>query len=128
MLRRVALDRGRDHPHTGAGAHANADAYAERWVRTVRAECLDWLLIVGRGNLEQVLTRPRSEVDELVGGLLDPQPLGHGGGQQQSRSGDRVGVVKAMLLMHAIIRVQPLSVAASSRPGRWFVPSSVRSL
>jgi hypothetical protein len=39
-------------------------------------------------------TRPRSEVDELVGGLLDPQPLSHGGGQQQSRSGDRVGVVK----------------------------------
>jgi putative transposase len=33
----------------------NANAYAERWVRTVRAECLDWLLIVGRGHLEQVL-------------------------------------------------------------------------
>ena len=30
-------------------------AYAERWIRTVRAECLDWLLIVGRGHLEQVL-------------------------------------------------------------------------
>jgi putative transposase len=29
---------------------ANADA--ERWVRTVRAECLDWLLIVGRRYLE----------------------------------------------------------------------------
>jgi hypothetical protein len=27
----------------------------ERWIRTVRAECLDWLLIVGRGHLEQVL-------------------------------------------------------------------------
>jgi transposase InsO family protein len=33
----------------------NANAHAERWVRTVRAECLDWLLIVGRGHLEQVL-------------------------------------------------------------------------
>jgi putative transposase len=32
-----------------------ANAYAERWVRTVRADCLDWLLIVGRGHLEQVL-------------------------------------------------------------------------
>jgi putative transposase len=31
------------------------NAYAERWVRTIRAECLDWLLIVGRGHLEQVL-------------------------------------------------------------------------
>ena len=37
----------------GAGATANADA--ERWVGTVRVECLDWLLIVGRGHLEQVL-------------------------------------------------------------------------
>ena len=33
----------------------NANAYAERWIRTVRAECLDWLLIVGRGHLEQVM-------------------------------------------------------------------------
>jgi putative transposase len=32
-----------------------ANAHAERWVRTVRAECLAWLLIVGRGHLEQVL-------------------------------------------------------------------------
>ena len=32
-----------------------ANAYAERWVGTVRAEYLDWLLIVGRGHLEQVL-------------------------------------------------------------------------
>ena len=32
-----------------------ANAFAERWVGTVRAECLDWLLIVGRRHLEQVL-------------------------------------------------------------------------
>jgi putative transposase len=33
----------------------NANAHAERWVRTVRSECLDWLLIVGRGHLDRVL-------------------------------------------------------------------------
>ena len=33
----------------------NANAYAERWIRSVRAKCLDWLLIVGREHLEQVL-------------------------------------------------------------------------
>jgi transposase InsO family protein len=33
-----------------------ANAYAERWVRTVRSECLDWTLILGRRHLEQVLT------------------------------------------------------------------------
>jgi transposase InsO family protein len=38
-----------------SGQAPNANAYAERWVRTVRTECLDWLLIVSRGHLEQVL-------------------------------------------------------------------------
>ena len=32
-----------------------ANAYAERFARTVRAECLDWLLIIGRRHLEKVL-------------------------------------------------------------------------
>jgi putative transposase len=32
-----------------------ANAYAERWVRTVRDECLDWLLITNRRHLERVL-------------------------------------------------------------------------
>ena len=32
-----------------------ANAYAERWIRTVRTECLDWLLILNRTHLERVL-------------------------------------------------------------------------
>jgi putative transposase len=32
-----------------------ANAYAERWVRTVRNECLDYLLIAGRRHAEHVL-------------------------------------------------------------------------
>ncbi len=32
-----------------------ANAYAERFVRTVRNECLDWLLILGRRHLEHTL-------------------------------------------------------------------------
>ena len=32
-----------------------ANAIAERFVRTARAECLDWLLILGRRHIEQVL-------------------------------------------------------------------------
>jgi putative transposase len=31
--------------------------YAERWVRSVRTECLDWTLIWNRHHLQQVLTR-----------------------------------------------------------------------
>ena len=27
---------------------SRANAYAERWVRTMRTECLDWLLILNR--------------------------------------------------------------------------------
>ncbi len=32
-----------------------ANAFAERWVRTVRHECLDWILILGRRHLHKVV-------------------------------------------------------------------------
>jgi putative transposase len=32
-----------------------ANAHAERFVRTVRTECLDWALVLGRRHLEAVL-------------------------------------------------------------------------
>jgi transposase InsO family protein len=33
----------------------NANAFAERWIGTVRRDCLDWLLIASRRQLEHVL-------------------------------------------------------------------------
>jgi putative transposase len=32
-----------------------ANAHAERWIRTVRAECLDWTLVFGRRHLQRLL-------------------------------------------------------------------------
>jgi putative transposase len=45
----------------------NANAFAERWVRTARQECLDWLLIWGRRHLVRVL-------DEYVQHYNDERP------------------------------------------------------
>jgi transposase InsO family protein len=33
----------------------NANAFCERWLGTVRAECLDWTLVLGRRHLERIL-------------------------------------------------------------------------
>jgi putative transposase len=56
----------------------NANAHAERCVRTLREECLDWQLIIGRHHLEHVL---REYVDHYnrerphrALGLRPPQP------------------------------------------------------
>ena len=55
-----------------------ANAYAERWVRTVRSECLDWTLVCNERQLHRVLTeylrhdntvRPHRSLN-----LLPPRP------------------------------------------------------
>jgi transposase InsO family protein len=55
-----------------------ANAWRERWVRTVRTECLDWTLVLGRRHLERVL---REYVEHYNGerphrglGLRAPDP------------------------------------------------------
>jgi putative transposase len=42
----------------------NANAHAERWVRTLRANCLDRILILGRRHLEHVLRLYRKHYNE----------------------------------------------------------------
>jgi Transposase./Integrase core domain. len=55
-----------------------ANAFAERFVRTIRAECLDWLLILGRRHLEHVLrsyiTHYNHERPHRGLALLVPEP------------------------------------------------------
>src|SRR6266487_3923119 len=62
----------------------NANAFAERWVRTIRADCLDRILILGRRHLEHVLCvyrrhynghRPHRALELLPPNGLEPPPL-----------------------------------------------------
>jgi putative transposase len=64
-----------------------ANAYAERWVRTVREDCLDWLLILSPSHLERALreyechynrARPHRSL-ALRAPLARGQPPGRGG-------------------------------------------------
>jgi hypothetical protein len=57
-----------------------ANAFAERWVRTVRIECLAWLLIWHQRHLEQVLT---AYVEHLQ---HRPPPSGHQPGRARRRA------------------------------------------
>jgi putative transposase len=54
------------------------NAHAERFIRTLRAECLDWLLIVGRCHLEHVLrtytAHYNAERPHLALALIPPEP------------------------------------------------------
>ncbi len=42
-----------------------ANASAERWVRTVRTECLDWNLVLGQRHLDRVLRIYTAHYDEV---------------------------------------------------------------
>jgi hypothetical protein len=58
-----------------------ANAFAERWVRTVRRECLDWTLVLGRRHLEQVLreyvatTTPSGHTAGWISGRQTLRPI-----------------------------------------------------
>jgi hypothetical protein len=61
----------------------NANAYAERWVRSVREECLDQLLIINERHLKQVLTeycqyynsaRPHQGIGQQIPALPNHHP------------------------------------------------------
>ena len=62
-----------------------ANAYAERFVLTVRAECLDWLLILGPRQLDRVLRvfveHYNSERPHRALGRLPPAPAAGGRSQ-----------------------------------------------
>jgi putative transposase len=72
-----------------------ANAYAERFVRTIRAECLDWLLIIGRRHLESVLRTYTAHYNQERPhrglALLSPEdaelPLSHGEIKRRDRLG-----------------------------------------
>src|SRR3954469_13790247 len=80
-----------------------ANGYAERWVRTVRTECLDWVLVCNRRHLEHVLTRyvahynparPHRGIDlDLPVPPAQPRPTGVG----DIRHVDRVDVLGGLV-------------------------------
>jgi putative transposase len=64
----------------------NSNAFAERWVRTVREECVDKLLIINEGHLRRVMNeysahynqqRPHQGIDQQTP-VPFPLPATHG--------------------------------------------------
>jgi transposase InsO family protein len=78
----------------------NANAYAERWVRTLRGDCLDRILILGRRHLEHVLRiyrrhynehRPPPRTRPLPAQRPRPDAAGRARSPPASRSSRRTG-------------------------------------
>jgi putative transposase len=80
-----------------------ANAYAERWVRTVRTECLDWILVCNCRHLERVLVeyvahyntaRPHRGIDlDVPSPPAEPTPAG----VENVRRIERVDVLGGLL-------------------------------
>jgi putative transposase len=69
----------------------NANAFAERWVRTLRADCLDRILILGRRHLEHVLGVYRRHYNEhRPHRALDLQPPDGASPLKQATATERV--------------------------------------
>jgi putative transposase len=78
-----------------------ANAYAERWVRTVRTECLDWVLVWNARHLDRVLTeyvahyniaRPHRGL-----GLDVPIPIPIPAADARSRRVERIDVLGGLI-------------------------------
>jgi putative transposase len=80
-----------------------ANAFAERWVSTVRTECLDWVLVCNRGHLEKILAtyvthyntaRPHRGIDlEVPAAVDEPTPAS----LDQVRRIERVDVLGGLI-------------------------------
>jgi len=76
----------------------NANAVAERWVRTVREECLDQILVLSTGHLRRVLV-------EYVGYYNQSRP--HQGIEQRTPiPGDTIpdGTIRCRTILGGIVR------------------------
>jgi hypothetical protein len=69
--------------HSDVLFEPDTNAFAERWVGSVRRECLDWLIIRGRPHLERVL-------DEYIDHYNNERP--HRGLQLHPPNGQLCGV------------------------------------
>ena len=80
-----------------------SNAFAERWVRTVRTECLDWVVVFNQRHLEKVLAdfvthyntaRPHRGIDlEVPTAAGQPSPAS----AEQIRQIERVDVLGGLV-------------------------------
>ncbi|MGI8613274.1 MAG: integrase core domain-containing protein [Nocardioidaceae bacterium] len=75
------------------------NAYAERWIRTLRAECLDRMLILGPAHLRVVL-------DEYLAHYNTHRP--HRSLQQQPPAGPRLRLITGDAHLHQVERKEVL--------------------